>query len=100
MVQERGKTRVKATFLYRNPPHETFAPENLNMKNALSRTDMIINRLIKKEQLEQFKEEIQKKIDIGCLERVSEEDLQELIRGHTTFATYNTYSVNHLKAQA
>ena len=80
LVQEGGKTRVKATYLYRNPPHETFAPENSNMKTAINRTDMIINRLIKKEQLEQFQEEIKKKIDIGCLERVSERDLQELLK--------------------
>ena len=65
LVQEDGKTRIKATYLYRNPPHETFAPENSNMKTAINCMDMIINRLIKKEQPEQFQAEIQKKIDIG-----------------------------------
>ena len=64
LVQEKGKTCVKATYLYRNPPEESFSPENSNMKAATSRTDMIINRLIKKGQLDQFQEEINKKINI------------------------------------
>ena len=50
------------------------------MKTAISRTDMIINRLIKKEQLEQFQAEIQKKIDIGCLEQVPETEIEDLLK--------------------
>jgi hypothetical protein len=56
LIEHKGKTRVKATYLYRNPPEESFSPENSNMKAATSRTDMIINRLIKKDQLKQFQE--------------------------------------------
>ena len=74
LVQENGKTRVRAKYIYRNPPEETFAPENSNMKTAFSRTNMIIDRLMKKGQMEQFQEEIQKKIDIGCLEEVPEQE--------------------------
>ena len=65
MVQENGKTRVRTKYIYRNPPEETFAPENSNIKTAISRTNMIIDRLMKKGQMKQFQEEIQKKIDIG-----------------------------------
>ena len=36
LVQEIGKTRVRAKYIYRNPPEETFAPENSNMKTAFS----------------------------------------------------------------
>ena len=48
LVKEDGKTKVRAKYIYRNPPEETFAPENSNMKTAFSRTNMIIDRLIKK----------------------------------------------------
>ena len=84
LVQKNGKTRVKAKYIYRNPPEETLSPENSNIKTAISRTNMIYDRLIKKGQLDKFQEEIQKKIDIGCLQRDLEEqvlsmDLSRLI---------------------
>ena len=71
---------MRAKYIYRNPPEETFAPENSNMKTAFSRTNMIIGRLMKKGQMEQFREEIQKKIDIGCLEEVPEQELENLLK--------------------
>ena len=80
LVQEDGKTCVRATYLYRNPPEETFSPENSNMKTATNRTDMIINRLIKKGQLDQFQDEINKKINIGCLEQVPEAEIGALLK--------------------
>jgi hypothetical protein len=81
LIEDKGKTRVKATYLYRNPPEESFSPENSNIKAATSRTDMIINRLVKKDQLKQFQEEIDKKIDIGCLEQVPEAEIETLLKG-------------------
>jgi hypothetical protein len=80
LIEDKGKTRVKATYLYRNPPEESFSPENSNMKAATSRTDMIINRLIKKDQLKQFQEEIDKNIDIGCLEQIPEAEIETLLK--------------------
>ena len=71
---------MRVKYIYRNPPEETFAPENSNMKTAFSRTNMIIDRLMKKGQMEQFQEEIQKKIDIGCLEEVPEQELENLLK--------------------
>ena len=79
LVQENGKTRVRAKHIYRNPPEENFAPENSNMKTAISRTNMIIDRLMRKGQMEQFQEEIQKKIDMGCLEEVQEQEVEQLL---------------------
>ena len=64
LIEENGKTRFKAKYIFRNPPEETFAPENLNVKTPISRTKMIIDRLFKKGQMDQFQKEIQKKIDI------------------------------------
>ena len=49
------------------------------MKTAISRTNIIIDRLMKKGQMEQFQEEIQKKIDIGCLEEVPENEIEDLL---------------------
>ena len=41
---------------------------------------MIINRLIKKGQLNQFQDEINKKINIGCLEQVPEAEIGALLK--------------------
>ena len=41
---------------------------------------MIINRLIKKGQLDQFQDEINKKINIGCLEQVPEAEIGALLK--------------------
>ena len=48
LVQENGKTRFCAKYIYRNPPEEPFSPENCNYKTDISRTKMIINRLMKR----------------------------------------------------
>ena len=48
IIQHEGKPRVRATYIYQNPPEVTFAPENSNMDVALKKTNAIINQLIKR----------------------------------------------------
>ena len=67
VIQHEGKSRVRAKYIYQNPPEITFAPKNSNMDVAMKRTNSIINKLIQKDQLSEFQQEIDKKIAIGCL---------------------------------
>ena len=94
LVQENGKTRLRAKYISRNPLEETFVPENSNTKTAFSRTNMIIDRLMKKGQMEKFQEEIQKKIYIGCLE-----ELENLLKTVHHFCYLQMYSVRIRKVQ-
>ena len=48
-----------------------FNIEEIDLRNDESTTDKIINRMIKKEQLEKFQAGIQKKIYMECIEQVT-----------------------------
>ena len=100
LVQEIGKTCVRAKYIYRNPPEETSAPDNSNIKTAISTTNMIIDRLMKKGQMEQFQEDIQKKIDIECLERVQEEEVEQLLKSIHQFCYLQLFFSENPLAQA
>ena len=56
----------------------TFHPKNLNFKHAVAMTNSVIKNLKKKNQLDIFKEEIEKKIRLGTMEKVSKEELGEI----------------------
>ena len=81
MVEVDGKKRVKAHYLYRNNPEETFKAANSNMKEAKARTDSLINKLVRQGNLDTFQAELQKKIDIGCLQEVPKDMEEELLSG-------------------
>ena len=65
IIEKDGEKRIMAEYIYRNPVGKTFKPENSNTKEARARTNRLIDKLMKKGQLDLLQDEIQKKIDIG-----------------------------------
>ena len=56
-----GAYRVKVSYLYQHNPHVVFAPQNSNYKQAVAMGQNIIRQLKKKNQLEVFQDEINKR---------------------------------------
>ena len=86
LVNKDGKQRVEVEYLYRNDPHVTFKKENSNMKEAKARTDGLIRKLKSTNSLQDFKKEIQKKIDTGTLVKLTKEEEAEILAGTHHFS--------------
>ena len=71
-----GGYRAKVTYLYQKKPEGVFAPQNSNYKQAVAMSQNMIRQLKKKNQLDMFKEEIQKTIELGTLKKVSSDELE------------------------
>ena len=58
----------------------TFAPENSNIRYAFGRTKSLITQLRKKgpQALKDSQEQIDKKIELGTLERITEEEHEKV----------------------
>ena len=56
-----------------------FAPQNTNYSQALAMSRQVIQQLKRKNQLEVFQEEINKKIPLGILVEVSDQELKEIM---------------------
>ena len=69
-----------AEYIYHNPVGGTFKPENSNMKEARARTNRLIDKLMKKGQLDLLKEEIQKTFDIRTLVSLKDEEFEEVLK--------------------
>ena len=84
--------KVMSRYTFQNDPHQTFKPENSNMKEALARTKRTINTLKKKNKLKEFQDKIQEKIDIGTLIEVGEKELKGILAGthHFTYLSVVT----------
>ena len=78
LVKENGKLRVRSEYTYQNDPQETFKPENSNFKEAVGHTKRLINKLRKRKMLKRFQEEIDKKIQIGTLKKLSKTEVENL----------------------
>ena len=72
--------RIMIKYIYQNDPNIKFHPQNLNFKHAIAMTNSVIKNLKKKNQLNMFKEEIEKKIQLGTLEKLIKEELAEILR--------------------
>ena len=79
LVEHEGKTRVKATYIYRTDPTTTFHKDHSNIGEAKARTNALISKLQKKNQLAGFQAEVDKKIAIGCLKEISGEELAKVL---------------------
>ena len=80
LVKHKGKTRVKATYIYRSDPKVTFHKDNSDMNEAKARTNVLISKLVKKNQLAEFQAELDKKIEIGCLEEIGRTELDSILQ--------------------
>ena len=60
-----------------------FAPANSNIRDAVGRTKRLITQLRKKspQALKDFQEQIYKKIELGTLEQMSDEEHEEVKKG-------------------
>ena len=76
----KGRYRVKVNYLNKKDPHVVFSPESANFNQALMMTKRVILQLKKKRQLEMFQKEIDKKIEIGTLAEMSDDELKETIK--------------------
>ena len=74
IIEKDGEKRIMAEYIYCNPVGKTFKPENSNTKEARARTNRLIDKLMKKGQLDLLQDEIQKKIDIGTQRELRVED--------------------------
>ena len=85
LVEHNGKTRVKATYIYRSDPKVTFHTDDSNMNEAKARTNALILKLVKKNQLAEFQAELDKKIEIGCLAEISGTELEKILQDTHNF---------------
>ena len=74
-----GTYRVKVNYLYKHNPHVVFAPQNSNYKQAVAMSQNVIRHLKRKNQLEVFQEDINKKIELGTLAEVSDDELDRIL---------------------
>ena len=72
---EDEKKRVMVKYIYQNDLEFTFHPRNSNFKQAIAMTSSGIKHLKKKNQLNMFKDEIEKKMLLGALEKLSKDEL-------------------------
>ena len=74
-----GKQRVRVKHIYQNDPEVTFHPRNSNFKQAIDMTNNVIKHLKKKIQLIMFEDEIEKKIELGTQEKLSKNEIGEIL---------------------
>ena len=69
------KKRVKCKYEYKRDIKKVFAPQNSNVKEAISRTKSLINKLKRQvgTAMRDFEAQIKKKIEFGTLQRMSPE---------------------------
>ena len=70
------------------------------MDVATKKTNAIINQLIKKDQLDEFQQEIDKKIAIGCLKEVPKDELEKLLKSTHHFCYLNMVHSENSKSTA
>ena len=75
-----GAYRVKVIYLYQHNPHVVFAPQNSDYKQAMALNQTVIRQLKRKNQLEVFQKEINKKIELGTLLEVSDQELEAILQ--------------------
>ena len=80
MGWKNDKQGILAKYIYQNDLNITFHPQNSNFKHAIAMTNSMIKNLKKKNQLNMFKEDIDKKIQLGTLEKLIKEELAEILR--------------------
>ena len=84
VVELNGKKRIKCKYEYKRDITKVFAPANSNVREAIGRTKL-------KRQggtaFKDFKAQIDKKIELGTLERLTPEKAKEVLAGpyHCTY---------------
>ena len=77
-------------YTYRTDPRVTFNSRNSNYEKAKQMSEMKIRKLIKQNKLNDIQAKIQEKINIGTLQQVSPEELQNF---HTMEHHYTYFGV-------
>ena len=89
IIELKGKKRIKCKYEYKRDITKFFVPEHSNVREAIGRTKYLINKL--KIQggtaYKDFKAQIDKKIELGTLERLTTERAKEVLAGphHCTY---------------
>ena len=78
LVQVNGQQRIQCKYTYREPIDEKFAPQNSNREEALKATNVVIQRLLKIGKLDEFHLQIKDMENMGTIQRLSEQEINDL----------------------
>ena len=89
VVELNGKQRIKCKYEYKRDITKVFAPANSNVREAIGRTKSLISKLKRQgvSAFKDFKAQIDKKIELGTLERMTPERAKQFLAGphHCTY---------------